>query len=108
MYNPLIFTIFSLISNIFINIHEYANLIICISEHWMKVLCLNIQLVPSLKVSVELLLTYEYFCRDIPILKNRIMRYHGTLAISHSLNRFIPLVNIFPHLGGLPKQFETH
>ena len=44
---------FSLISNIFINIHEYANLIICISEHWMKVLCLNIQLVPSCKVSDE-------------------------------------------------------
>ena len=33
---------YSLISNIFINIHEYANLIICISEHWMKVLCLII------------------------------------------------------------------
>ena len=29
-----------LVSNIFINI----------SEHWIKVLCLNIQLVPSLKV----------------------------------------------------------
>ena len=52
---------FSLISNIFINIHEYANLIICISEHWMKALCLNIQLVPNLKVLDELLLRYEYF-----------------------------------------------
>ena len=67
--HPLNFHDFSLISNIFINIHEYANLIICISEHWMKVLCLNIQLVPSLKVSDELLLRYEYFCRDIPLLK---------------------------------------
>ena len=64
---PLIFTIL-LISNNFINIYEYANLIICISEHWTKVLCLNIQSVPSLKVSGELLLRYEYFCRDIPIL----------------------------------------
>ena len=63
MYNPLIFTIFFIISNIFIYIHEYAYLIICISEHWMKVLCLNIKLVPSLKVSYELLLRYEYFCR---------------------------------------------
>ena len=54
--HPFNFHDFSLISNIFINIHEYANLIICISEHWMKVLCLNIQLVPSLKVSDKLLL----------------------------------------------------
>ena len=65
--NPLNFHDFSLISNIFINIHEYANLIICICKHWTKVLCLNIQLVPSLKVSDELLRRYEYFCRDIPI-----------------------------------------
>ena len=75
---------YSLISNIFINIHEYENLIICISEHCMKVLCLNIQLVPSLKVSDELLLRYEYFCRVIHILKKRIMRSHGNHAISHS------------------------
>ena len=94
--HPINFHDFSLISNIFINIHEYANLIICISEHWMKILCLNIQLVPSLKVSDELLLRYEYFCRDIPILKKRMMRCHGAHSISHSSNRFIPLVNIFP------------
>ena len=68
IYNPLIFYDFSLISNVFINIHYRANLIICISEHRMKVLCLNIQLVPSLKVLDELLPGYEYFCRDIPIL----------------------------------------
>ena len=53
----------SLISNVFINIHEYANLVICISEHLMKVLCLSILL-----VSDELLLRYAYFCRDIPLL----------------------------------------
>ena len=87
--HPLIFTIFSLISNIFINIHEYANLIICISEHWVKVLCLKIQLVPSLKVLDELLLRYEYFYRDIPILRKHIMCCHGNHAISHSANRFI-------------------
>ena len=74
---PLNFHDFSLISNIFININEYVNLIICTSEHWMKVLCLNIQLVPCLKVSDELLLKYEYFCRDIPILKKCIKRCHG-------------------------------
>ena len=79
--HPLNFNDFSLISNIFISIHEYANLIICISEHWMKVLCLNIKLVPSLKVSDDLLLRYEYFCRNIPILKKRIMRCHGNHAI---------------------------
>ena len=50
LVQPLIFYDFSLISNVFINIREYANLIICISEHWIKVLCRNIQLVPSLKV----------------------------------------------------------
>ena len=50
MCTPLLFYDFSLISNVFSNIHEYANLIISISEHWMKVICFNIQLVPSLKV----------------------------------------------------------
>ena len=87
--HPLNFHDFSLISNTFINIHEYTNLIICISEHWMKVICLNILLLPSLKVSDELLLRYDYFCRDIPILKKRIMCCHGNHAISHSSNRFI-------------------
>ena len=82
--NPINFHDFSLISNIFIKIHEYANFIICISEHWMKVLCLNIQLVPSLKVLDELLLRYEHFCRGIPILKKHNMRCHGNHAISHS------------------------
>ena len=87
--HPLNFHDFFLISNIFIYIHEYAYLIICISDNWMKVLCLNIQLVPSLKVLDELLLRYEYFCRDIPILKERIIRCHGNHAISQSSNRFI-------------------
>ena len=68
MYTPLFFTIFSLISNVFIDIREHANLIICISEHWIKVLCLNIQLEPGLQVLNEFLLRYEYFCRGIPIL----------------------------------------
>ena len=82
--HPLNFHDFSLISNIFINIHEYANLIIYISEHWMKVLCLNIQLVPSLKVLDELLLRYEYFTfvGTTPFLRNSLyvametMRFH--------------------------------
>ena len=87
--HPLNLHDFSLISNIFINIYEYANLIICKSEHWMKVLCLNIQLVSSLQVLDELLVRYEYFCRDIPILKKLIMRCHGNHAISHSSNWFI-------------------
>ena len=60
-YTPLIVYDFSFISNVFINIHEYANLIITfanlisnliiyIFEHRMKVLCINIQLVPRLNV----------------------------------------------------------
>ena len=84
--NPLIFYDFSLISNVLININEYENLIIWISEHWMKVLCLTIQFIPSLKVSNELLLRYEYFCRDIPILSKRVMRCHGNHALSHGSN----------------------
>ena len=78
--HPLNFHDFSLISNIFIYIHEYANLIICIFEYWMKVLYLNIQLVPSLKVLDELLLRYEYFCRDIPILKKHV-RFHENMRV---------------------------
>ena len=82
MYTPLIFFDFSLISNVFINIGEYANLIICIPEHWMKVLCLNIQLEPSLKALGELLLRYEYLCREIPSFRSALcvametMRFH--------------------------------
>ena len=41
--------IFSLISNVFINIHEYANYI-SISYYWVKVLCLRFYLVTSLVV----------------------------------------------------------
>ena len=47
MYTPLIIYDFSIISNVFIHIHEYADLIICISEHRTKVLCHIIPLVPS-------------------------------------------------------------
>ena len=68
--HPLNFHDFSLISNIFINIHKYSNLIICISEHWIKFLCLNIQLVTSLKVSDELLLRYEYFLGTFSFLRS--------------------------------------
>ena len=39
---------FSLISKVFINIHEYANKIICIFDHEIKGLCLRFNLVPSL------------------------------------------------------------
>ena len=48
--HPLNFHDFSPITNIFIDIHEYSNLIICISEHGIKFQFLNIQLVQSLKV----------------------------------------------------------
>ena len=33
------------------------------------------------KVSDELLMRYEYFCRDIPIIKKRMMRCHGNHTI---------------------------
>ena len=86
--------IFLYISNVFIIIHEYAILIVCISENPMKVLCLNIPLVTRLTVKYESLLRYEYFCRDIPILYKRIMHCHGNHTISHSSNGFILLGNI--------------
>ena len=41
---------FSLILTVFINIHEHANQIICISDHGMKSICLTFNLVPSLLV----------------------------------------------------------
>ena len=59
---------FSLISNVFIYIHDYANLITYLYDNLIQILCLSIHLVPSLKVKDELLLRYEYFCRDNPIL----------------------------------------
>ena len=34
----------------FINIHEYANKIMCTSGHWIKEMCLAFTLVPSLVV----------------------------------------------------------
>ena len=48
--------IFSFISNVFINIHELENKIICISEHQVKVLCI------SLVFESEMLLRYEHYC----------------------------------------------
>ena len=47
--HPLLFMIL-LISNVFIKIHEYANLIICISDQRIKVSCLNIKLISSFNV----------------------------------------------------------
>ena len=42
------FNVFSLIFKVFINIHEYANKIICIFDDGIKGLCLSFNLVPSL------------------------------------------------------------
>ena len=53
--------IFSFVYNVFINIHEYDNLIICISDNQVKVLCLGISLMLTLVFYDELLLRYEYF-----------------------------------------------
>ena len=40
------FLCFSLIFKVFINIHEYANKIICTFDHGVKGLCLSLNLVP--------------------------------------------------------------
>ena len=48
--HPLIFLRFSLISNVFIDIHEYAIKISLLSDHWVRLLCLKINLAPHLVV----------------------------------------------------------
>ena len=58
---------FSIISNIFINIHEYGYKIICISNHQLKLLCPGINLVPSSVFWDKMLLKYEYVCRCTPL-----------------------------------------
>ena len=45
---PTLVLCFSLIFNVFINSHEYAYKIICISDNGIKGLCLSFNLVPSL------------------------------------------------------------
>ena len=46
----IVFYDFYLFFKVFINIHEYANKIICMSEHGVKDHCLSFNLVPSLAV----------------------------------------------------------
>ena len=50
---------FPLISKVFINIHEYANKVICISGHGMKGIYLTFNLVPRLVVYDKYQLKYE-------------------------------------------------
>ena len=58
---PRFFCDFSFISNVFINIHEYSNEIICISDSSQNVLCLQNNLILDLVFYDEMLLRYEYF-----------------------------------------------
>ena len=53
--------IFSIITKISINIHEYGYNIICISNHKIKLLCPGINVIPSLVFLDKMLLKYEYF-----------------------------------------------
>ena len=48
-----------LIFKVFINIHEYANEVICISGHRIKDICLTFSLVPRLVVYDEYQLRYN-------------------------------------------------
>ena len=50
---------FPLILKVFINIHEYANKVICISGHWIKGICLTFDLVPRLVVCDKYQLRYD-------------------------------------------------
>ena len=58
---PGFFCDFSFISNVFINIHEYSNEIICISDNPQNVLCLQNNLIIDLVFYDEMLLRYEYY-----------------------------------------------
>ena len=46
-------------SHVFINIHDYSKYSICISYHWVKVLCLGFDLVPSWIVYDSKQMTYR-------------------------------------------------
>ena len=48
--------IFHLISKVFIHIHEYENLIICMSDNFVKELCLSIILEGQLAAEVSVIL----------------------------------------------------
>ena len=50
---------FPLIFKVFINIHEYANKVICISGHRMKGICLTFNLVSRLVVYDKFQLRYD-------------------------------------------------
>ena len=54
-----VFYDFPLIFKVFINIHEYANWVICISGHGIKGICLTFNLVPRLVVYDKYQLRYD-------------------------------------------------
>ena len=54
-----VFLPFPLILKVFMNIHEYANLVICISGHGIKGICLTFNLVPRLVVYDKYQLRYD-------------------------------------------------
>ena len=80
---------FPLILKVFMNIHEYANSVICILGHGMKGICLNFNLVPILVVYGKYQLRYDWICMYIPTCKNCFTGYHGDHAILQGPNVFI-------------------
>ena len=56
---PPFFYDFLLSLRFFMNIHEYANWVICISDHGMKGICLTFNLVPRLVVYDKYQLRYH-------------------------------------------------
>ena len=71
------------------NIHKYANKVICISGHWMKGISLTFNLVPRLVEYDRYQLRYDRICMYAPTRKNCIKGCHGNHAISHCPNVFI-------------------
>ena len=100
------FTIFPNLK-VLINIHEYSNQKICISDHVIKDLWYCFNLVPRLVVT-EKQLVCGCFCRFTPILENNIMGCHGNHAFKHSQNIFFLGTLFWGHAWCPHEQFDTN
>ena len=89
MYIPLTFNDFSLISKVFIYIHKYVNLILCISEPRINFLCLKIKLVPSLKFKMSCCRDTSTFVRTSPF-------FRSALCVAVETMQFQKLKNVYP------------
>ena len=93
--------------NVFINFHEYANLIISIHYRWRKLLCLTFVFFIELVLKDEFLLRYK-FVGICPTVLKRIVCCNGNHAYSHSSKGVIFRAILLSIEGGPTKQFDAH